>query len=76
MYLSEHWFVHFIMAMLPIADKVNDYVCVECLSPLRSNLTHMHNSLWVISVHMEDGSRHHLCTRERERERERERGGE
>ena len=60
-HLSEHWLIHLIMAVLPVADQVNDDVLVEGLSPLCSHLTHMNNSLWVIGIHMEDGSRHHLC---------------
>ena len=60
-HLSEHRLIHLIMAVLPVADQVNDDVLVEGLSPLCSHLAHMNNSLWIISVHMEDGSRHHLC---------------
>ena len=60
-HLSEHGFIHFIVAMPPIADQVNDHVLVEGLSPLCSHLTHMHHSLRVIGIHMEDGSRYHLC---------------
>ena len=60
-HLSEHGFIHFIVPMPPIADQVNDHILVEGLSPLCSHLTHMHHSLWVIGIHMEDGSRHHLC---------------
>ena len=59
--LSKHGFIHFIVAMPPVADQVDDHVLVECLPPLCSHLAHMDNSLWVIGIHVEDGSRHHLC---------------
>ena len=60
-HLSEHWLIHLIMAVFPVADQVNHDILVEGLSPLCSHLTHMNNSLWVIGIHMEDGSRYHLC---------------
>lgn len=35
--------------------QVNHHIFVESVSPFYSNLAHIHHSLWVISVDMEDG---------------------
>lgn len=38
-----------------MSDQVDDNIFVEGGPPLRSNLTHVHDGLGVISIDMEDG---------------------
>ena len=43
------------MAVPPVANEVDDDVLLELGPPLRSELAHEDNSLWIIAVHVEDG---------------------
>lgn len=47
--------------MTASSHQVHHNVFVEGVPPLGGHLAHIHHSLWVVGVHMEDGSVHDSC---------------
>ena len=59
-YLSEHGLIHLIVTMSSVGYEVNHHVLTVLVSPLCCYVTHMHHSLRVICIHMEDWGLHYL----------------
>ena len=59
-HLSQHRFIHLIVAVSAVADQVDNNVLVVSCSPLGCHCTHMHHCLRIISIHMKYWSTHHL----------------
>mmetsp|Transcript_27158 Transcript_27158/g.79094 ORF Transcript_27158/g.79094 Transcript_27158/m.79094 type:complete len:315 (-) Transcript_27158:1704-2648(-) len=52
--LGEGWLVDLVVAMLAVADEIDDHILVEGLAPVRGELEDSANSLDVVGVHVED----------------------
>mmetsp|Transcript_47282 Transcript_47282/g.147820 ORF Transcript_47282/g.147820 Transcript_47282/m.147820 type:complete len:212 (-) Transcript_47282:1396-2031(-) len=58
--LSKHGLIDLVMAMPPVTDDVHHHILAECLSKFRSQGHDPANSLWVITIDMENGRTHRL----------------
>ena len=54
--LREHGLVNLIVAILPVADKVNDDILVPGGPPLGREVGDQHHRLGIVGVDVEDGS--------------------
>ena len=59
--LGKARFVALVVAVLAVAEQVDEYVAAEKLPVLHGKAHGMHNRLHVVSVDMKHGSEHHLC---------------
>eukprot|EP00967_Tisochrysis_lutea_P021371 scaffold24272_cov27-Tisochrysis_lutea.AAC.6 len=59
--LCEHGLVNFVVAVLAVADNVDDDVALECLPPLGRKAAGTHDRLNVVAVHMENGRLTRTC---------------
>ncbi len=55
-HLRKHGLVHLIVPVSPVTDQVDDNVLLELLAPFCRYLAHVHHSLRLVSIHMEDWS--------------------
>eukprot|EP00955_Chlamydomonas_euryale_P012615 136044-Chlamydomonas_euryale.AAC.2 len=59
--LREHGLVDLVVAVLAVADNVDDDVLLEALPPLGRQLVNAHDRLDVVAVDVEDGAVERLC---------------